>query len=116
MPSPLPVDRARYLRLRWQARAATAVACLLVAPVLLEVLRAARSGDRAGALWLLNLALVVAGAGAVVAAMWKRSFAARPHVLPVDAGPGQAAGVPELDEPSGRHLGLGGDQEPPSRW
>jgi hypothetical protein len=92
---------------------------MLVLPQALSLVQLARSeGQTRATAGFVFFVLVLAGgaAGYGVFVLWRRSYAARPHVLPLDATPGQVVGVPELDEPSGRHLGLGGEQEPPTRW
>lgn len=120
MPSALPTDPEEYLRRRGHARAATALWAMFLVPQVASLVQLARSDStqtRATAgfvFFVLVLAAAVTGYG--VLTLWRRSYAARPHVLPLDATPGQVVGVPELDEPSGRHLGLGGEQEPPTRW
>jgi hypothetical protein len=125
VPRPLPVDRAAYLRLRWRARAGTAIAALPAALLLLNTVLAARAEDPrahatgAWSFFYLGVYLLVAGAG--VARLWLRSRAARPVVQRLDdlgaARPSDLArGVPGVDAPSGAHRGLTGRTPPPRRW
>ncbi|WP_136518359.1 hypothetical protein [Cellulomonas telluris] len=125
MPRPLPVDRAAYLRLRWRARATSALAVLLALPLAANLVVAARSDDellhKSGAWWFFQLGLYLVVAVWVVTRAWLRSLAARPRTQQLDElgraqATGAQSGVPELDEPSGAHVGLAGAVEPPRRW
>ena len=120
MPSPLPVDRLEYRRLLWRSRMVTAV---LSAPFVVGVLQivalAGSDGDsrRSAALVFLFLGLYTIVAGWALFRVWRRSFAARPVVLAVDATHAEQIGVPGLDDlPPGRHRSLSGEQELPQRW
>ena len=106
-----------YRRLRRRARFATLAFVLVAAQLAYLTARAAGESDpRPAILPFLALCALTATAFWVLRSMWLRSFAARPAVLPVDPGPGALRGLPELDEPSGRHIGLNGEVEPPRRW
>jgi hypothetical protein len=116
VPRPLPFDQIAYHRLRWHARIGTALLALPALYLTSALVAALRSGSGGAALSLVYLGLyLLLGIGAAWP-LWRRSYRARPHPLLRDAGPGAAAGVPEIDRPSGRHLGLDGRTAPPTRW
>jgi len=121
MPSPLPVDRVEYHRRRWIARGVTSVALVLTGLRVRRLWLSFVTDDANVRLvggWLFFLAgLEVIALGMVTVWAWRRSYAARAVVLPVDASAAVAAGVPELDGmPEVRHVGLSGTVEPPRRW
>jgi len=120
MPSPLPVDRVEYRRLLWRSLVGTAV---LAVPLVLGVtqivtLVASDDGDtRPAAFVFLFLSLYTIAAVWWAVRLWRRSFAARPVVLAVDATYAEQVGVPGLDDPApARHRSLSGEQELPPRW
>jgi len=120
MPQPVPDDRDLYHRLRWQARCITVVAAIPFALMLSTLVTLAGAEDpqlhAAAGLIFFMLGLYTIGAAAALWWAWRRSYRTRPVVLPLDAGPGAAMGVPELDAPPRPHLGLNGEVPPPQRW
>jgi len=118
MPSPLPVDRLEYRRLLWRSRIGTALLAVPVVLGVVQVVTLAGSGDqRPAALVFLYLGLYTIVAVWASVRLWRRSFAARPAVLAIDATPAEQVGVPDLDDLApGRHRSLSGEQEPPRRW
>lgn len=120
MPSPLPVDRVVARRRLITAWVVTLVVAVELAGRVAFLRPYARSDDsytHATAAWIffwLGLETIVLVT--VVVWQWRRWLAVRPVVLPVNASRAVAAGVPELDEPSGPHLGLSGQVDPPTRW
>ncbi|MDM7853426.1 hypothetical protein [Cellulomonas alba] len=120
MPSPLPVDRVVARRRLLWAWVVTLLATGELAGRIAFLQPYARSDDpftHATAAWIFFwLALETILLVTVVVWQWRRWLAVRPVVLPVDATRAVAAGVPELDEPSGAHLGLSGQVDPPPRW
>lgn len=116
----LTADRVRHRRLLRTAWLVTAGVLWHQGVLVADLVRRATSDDpflhKSAAFALLVLALTSIGLGLVVAWVWRRETAARPVVTGLDATPGEAAGVPELDAPPGDHLGLHGHVEPPRRW
>lgn len=110
MPHPLPYDIRAYRRLRWRARAVTVT---LAVPAMLGVSTLV-SNPTPFVFVYLSLYLIVAGWG--IWTVWRTSYRARPQPWLADQGPGARLGVPELDEPPRPHLGLTGEQPPPTRW
>lgn len=120
MPSPLPVDRAAARRRLVTAWVVTFLAAVELAGRVAFLRPYARSDDsstHATAAWIFFwLALETILLVTVAVWQWRRWLAVRPAVLPVNATRAAAAGVPQLDEPSGPHVGLSGRVDPPRRW
>jgi len=116
----VPTDPATYRRLRWRARAWTAVAGAVLTVVVTEIAIRVTSGEEsrhASAAWVFfQGGLLLAGLAPVVWFQWRRSYRARPQRLSVDDARGTWLGVPELDAPSATHLSLGPGADPPRRW
>ena len=115
----MPTDFAEYHRLRRRARQLT-VAFLLPAGYCVYRMGVAlgREGPerKEGIGSFFAICVLAALAWWLVVPAWRRSFAARPVVLPLDPTPGQMYGVPELDDPPRRHTAFSGEIEPPTRW
>lgn len=114
-------DPGAYHRWRWRARCWTAVVVVVVVVAVVDIATLVASDSeraRASAAWVFfQTGLVLGVLAPVLWFQWRRSSRARPQRLDVAEGPGAWRGVPELDEPSGRHLTLGRpDVELPRRW
>lgn len=121
MPRPLPSDPVAYRNARAWALAATLVVVFYAFRLVRRIVILQGSPNDTGK-WaivpFLMLGLIVVVAWFGLGHLWRRARALRPPAHPVapDALPGAAAGLPELDEPSGRHLTFDSPDEPPRRW
>lgn len=116
----LPTDPGVYHRLRWHARAWTAVAGVVLVVVVVDlVARATSDSDdvRKSAAWaFFQGGLLVVVLAPVLWFQWRRSFRARPRRLHVDDGEGALTGVPELDVVARDHPQFGPGASTPRRW
>ena len=116
----LVADRLAYRRKRWTARLVTAAVLAHQGALVVDVVHRALSDDprtRASAAFgLFLLGVTSIGLGLLVVSLWRRSAAARPVVVPIDASIAEAVRIPELDAAPRDHLGLHGHVEPPQRW
>ena len=116
---PLPTDFAEYRRRRRLARLASLVLALVLGRLLWALVVLASRDDPTRALAMVPYVPIVglgALGGVVLGRLWRWSFAARPVVQSLDPTPGEVYGIPELDEPPRRHVGLSGDVQAPRRW
>lgn len=115
----VPTDFAEYHRRRWRARLLTlpyALAGGYLAYAVVRALTGSEGINPFGLIPFLLLLALAASARRTLGHAWRRSFAARPVTQSLDPTPGEVFGIPELDRPPGRHRGLSGEEQPPTRW
>jgi len=115
----VPTDFAEYHRRRWRARLLTLAYALAGGYLAYAVVRTLTGSDGInpfGLIPFLLLLALAASARRTLGHAWRRSFAARPVTQSLDPTPGEVFGIPELDRPPGRHRGLSGEEQPPTRW
>ena len=116
MPQLLPSDPVAHARARRRAVAVTwfvAVGWLYVVACLVK---AWTEQVAAGALVFFLTGIATPFLVVLVLRVWRAERSTRPAWFDAQAGPGERAGVPELDAPTRPHTSLTGDFDNSPRW